>query len=517
MKNNKLLKLLIICVVLKQLVWVAFVPLWHFPDEQAHFGQVAHTFDSNLRKPNSNLTKEILTSERILQTERDWGGNNKYTYHPEYNISYTTDNYQGRHEEEIKNFPIAFRKIMTILESTFYPPLYYLPLAVIYKIFFTSDLLTRLFLCRVFNIIISLLIVLITYKLYRLVFGNKLVTVTTTIFLVFQPMFSFVQAGINSDNLYNLIFLAGIYIALYLAKKGIKIREVLIMIGLYICAIYTKPQGYLLIPIFLFPLVYRLIINKSLRLIASSLLLLGIVALPFFLRLSKGRQFISDVYPETLLLPNLTFLQHLKWTINHTFREVLPWYWGVFRWLSLTLPRIVNRLINRSLAVLLIGLIIYIIRIIKKKNFSFRTISLTFFLYVLTIYFAGITVWDYLFTITHGYSFGIQGRYFFPVIGAITGLLTFGIIGYSAKEKIQRILLLIVSFFMVILHEAALFRVLTSYFSTESLAKFFIQASQYKPWFFKSPFLQFIIVIHFISLGLLLVNLLRDSLDYEKN
>ncbi|MCM8787389.1 MAG: DUF2142 domain-containing protein [Candidatus Omnitrophica bacterium] len=516
MKIKRLLKLLIISVILKQLVWIALVPMWQFPDEQAHFGQVAYTFDKQLIKPTSNLTQEILITERILQTERDWAGNNKYTYHPEYNIPYT-NSYIGRHEQEIKTLPLVTKITSSIQEATSYPPVYYVPLGLIYKFFFNYDILVRLFLVRLFNIIFSLLTLLIGYKLFTLVFEKEFIALCASILFSFQPMFSFLQGGINSDNLFNLIFVAGIYLSLLFTKRVFSIKKLLLAAGLYVSAIYTKPQGYLLIPIFFFPLLFRLVTNKSFKFGFKIFLLFLVVIVPIYFRLMKGRQFLPEVYPETILKPELTFLEHLKWTLNHSVREVLPWFWGVFRWLSLALPQLVNRLINRSLLILIFGLFLYILRIFRKKDFSFRTISLTFFIYATIIYFMVITFWDYLFTITHGYSFGIQGRYFYPILSAITGLLTFGILGYAVKEKIQRILLSIFTSLMIVLHEITLFRVVFSYFSTSSLAKFFMQASQYKPWFFKSPILQFIFIIHFISLVVLVVNLLSSSLAHEKN
>lgn len=503
-------------VFFKQLVWIAFVPIWQFPDEQAHFGQVAYTFNRQVSQPRSNLTKEILITERILQTERDWAGNNKYTYHPEYNIPYT-DTYWGRYEEEINHLAYFTKVTSSINEATAYPPLYYLPMAFIYQIFFEESILIRLFLARLFNLILSLLVLMLVYKIYKLVFEKEYIAICSAIFVSFQPMFSFLQGGINSDNLFNLIFFAAVYISLLLIKS-FKISYLLLIISLYIAAVLTKPQGHLVVFVFFFPLVFWFITNKLFKTsIKIFFLILFLLVLAYFSLIGKIWLFLPEVYSSKLNFSNLSFFNYFKWTVNHSIREVLPWFWGVFRWLSLALPRIVNRLINRVMMLIVLGLFLYIFRRVKKRDFSFQTIALIFFIYIIVVYFLAITFWDYLFTLSHGFSFGIQGRYFFPVLSAIGGLFVFGILGFSVKEKVQKILSLILILFMILIHEVALFRVLLSYFSFASLGKFFLQASQYKPWFFKAPFLQFILLVHFLSLLGLLTNLTRIFLTYEKN
>src|SRR5688500_11506628 len=101
--------LLLIGVFLKQVAFAAVTPIWHTPDEQAHFAQVAF-FAETGQMPYypEDLNKEILISERLLGTERDERGNNKFTFHPEYRIEYT-DSLIGRYEEEIKNLPKKYR------------------------------------------------------------------------------------------------------------------------------------------------------------------------------------------------------------------------------------------------------------------------------------------------------------------------------------------------------------------------------------------------------------------------
>src|SRR3989344_1929977 len=100
--NKKLFILLLVFLFFKQLIWESLVPLWHFPDEQAHFAQVAYLGEMGPQpgKTPFDLTEEIRISENLLGTERDNSGNNRFTFHPEYKIEYAPVLY-GIYEEKI--------------------------------------------------------------------------------------------------------------------------------------------------------------------------------------------------------------------------------------------------------------------------------------------------------------------------------------------------------------------------------------------------------------------------------
>src|SRR3989338_3123632 len=148
-KDKALLIILILSFIFKQLAWTAFVPMWHFPDEQAHFGQVAYIAEKGSAPPrdeSNNLTEEIRKSEELLGTERDELGINKFTYHPEFRIEYTGTN-EGQSENEITGLSkIPKNRQMVKREATSYPELYYRVLAMVYKMFYRTDLFQRVFL-----------------------------------------------------------------------------------------------------------------------------------------------------------------------------------------------------------------------------------------------------------------------------------------------------------------------------------------------------------------------------------
>lgn len=108
-------------------MWQLLIPIWHFPDEQAHFGQVAFRADHGRvqRYHELSTSREILISEELLGTKRDSLGNNRFTYHPEFKIDYSKT-YDGPYEAELESLNNRNDRTAEVLEeSTRYPLLYY--------------------------------------------------------------------------------------------------------------------------------------------------------------------------------------------------------------------------------------------------------------------------------------------------------------------------------------------------------------------------------------------------------
>ena len=210
--------------------------------------------------------------------------------------------------------------------------------------------------------------------------------------------------------------------------------------------------------------------------------------------------------PEIIAIDGLhgislsNYIHFLSDSIIHFYREAMPWYWGVFRWLSLTYPRPVHRIINVIILISLIG----IGKFFLDKNpqrlgaFPSRLIVL-FLMFVSGFYFIGLTTFNYLFYVSHGYLLGIQGRYFFPTILAHMALVTIGIMSVIPRHM-KKVILTLLSLCVVGLHTYAFVFVAGSYYDFSNIQTFFIQVSQYKPFFFKSPNLEYLSILFSVSL-----------------
>lgn len=486
--------------------WGLLVPAFEFPDEQAHFGTVSFLLENN-RLPNykeKDMTQEMYKTQEFLGIKRDEYGNNQYTYHPEHTVEYTTSNI-GKHELEIINLNnIKDRSTYTKDEAARYPPLYYQFSTLFLNLVNNQDILTRLFVVRIGSLFIAAAMALTLFKIGILIFKNQQLALTLTTITMIQPMISFVTAGINSDNLYNLLFMVIIYLSLKTLKEGVNIKNLLATTFTIMATIYTKPQGVIAIPITLLALMMKIIKERRWKLlgwvifISFCVLGLGWGQLPKYISFIN----ISNSNGES-------FIDFLRFSTNKLVTQNIVWYWGVFKWLGVVLPPIYWRVANRVVLLSVVGLVFYFYKVFKKKKTIIDPLLTSFLILTATIY-AGMIFWiDWQYLKGWGFSIGVQARYFFPTIVTHMALMQTGLlsIGWNKTSQnwIRRGLILL--FFWLQL--GGIWTVIKSYYSTVNLNTLIIQISQYKPLYAKSSWWYLWFGLYLLSLIYLLVKSLK--------
>ncbi len=406
-----------ILIILKQLLWTTLIPVWQFPDEQAHFAQVQDIAEGQGILVNAPLStsKEIAVSEELLGTRRDGFGNNKFTYHPEYNIRYTSGTV-GLYESEIKSLPSKYRKELTIKEATAYPPLYYQIESIGYWLVYNGDLIMRIFAVRLINLLFYLFTAVIVLASAKLIFPvSRIKQLTLAVFVMFQPMYSFVFAGVNSDNLYNMLATGVVYLCLNLLLRDWNIKTVTAAVIMVIIGKFIKPQTNLLYLFYIYPLAVQFIFHKN---FVKAFLFMILVLLVSFgiiiINIINGSQLLPELLPLSYILHTHinTFVNFFINSIIHIYREIMPWYWGIYRWLSLTYPRPVHRIINWITLFSVIGLIRYLFVMFRKDKGGIFKRPVLFSIYAIAVYSFGLISYNFLFTVSHRFQLGLQGRYF---------------------------------------------------------------------------------------------------------
>lgn len=499
-----------IVIFLNSLFWLILVPIWQTPDEQIHFGQATFVSEKwrNPQGPEIDYSAEIDQSTVFLGTQRDKFGNNKFTHHPEYKIEYS-DSIKGVHEAEIsalKNTPA--RNTFVKKESSRYPPFYYFLTAVVLKLFSFTDLFTRVFAVRFFNLGIFMVSLYVFWLWAKKIFKNQTLLSQTLVLLIgFQPMLIFSSIGVTSDTLGNLIFAGYIYFMTLLVIDGLpNKRNIFWFIFLTLLAPLIKPQFIISIPLSLMFLTGFLIFKyrqKSIKPILG-VIILGSLIFILFMKINLG--------PATALTNlkgnfSLSSLVKYTWeyTLAHTYREVLPWYWGVYKWLGVTYPRVVHRVINRLLILAIFGFGIWLVKNLRAKNKD-HFFSLTIILGLLAaVFYGSLTVYDWLSWSMTNYQLGIQGRYLFPTIGIHMLII---LIGWQALFPVnfKTIAVKFLGWFILALNIYALYTVADTYYDLSTFSTFIKQASQYKPVFAKGIFLIGYVLIWIIFLLLFLIN-----------
>ncbi len=504
---TRLVILLLIAAFFNGLSWIVLIPVWQYPDEQAHFAQVQDVAELNYIPNGKNTSREIALSEQILGTKRDGFGNNKFTYHPEYKINYS-NNYNGLFEDIFINLPQTSRLELVKNEATQNPPLYYFLGSFAYKLFYNSNLFGRIFTLRIFSLLMFMLTIFLSLKIGSLVFENSSIfRIVLPCLVAFKPMLVFASTGILPDPLTNLLFSLVVFLSVLIIKGGIKVKYLLFAFVVIILGSLDRQQFLISLPILAVAVFYRASrdYRKKSKYFFGILAVVVILILLSFLILQLQRITIFSIpeigHPNLNLLLSVDFFKYTVQFIKETVRQTLPWYWGVYRWLSFTLPPLYYRIIDRFILIAIAGVVVRLFFMMKRRQIKTEEKVVVFFILASLIYFGLIMIWDYYFRLLYGYSFGIQGRYFFPFAVVHMSILLFGI--WQIFEISLKRYAIFGAFALVILiiifNDISLFYVSSSYYGSRNLEIFIVQASQYKPLLFKG---NMILLILSLNLGL---------------
>ena len=240
---KRLVKLLIVAAFFNALSWIILIPVWQYPDEQAHFAQVQDVSEIGKVPPASlDTSYEIALSEEILGTSRDSFGNNKYTYHPEYKIDYS-QNDSGIREKEILQLSKPSRTELVKREATLNPPLYYILGASIYKLFDDESLITRVYAVRVLSTAIFVTTIYISFLIGKLIFAkSQFLPLILASLVAFKPMLVFSSTGVLPDTLTNLLFSLIIYLGLRVIRDGFLPKTLVCSALVVFIGILTRQQ-----------------------------------------------------------------------------------------------------------------------------------------------------------------------------------------------------------------------------------------------------------------------------------
>jgi len=500
-----LIKILILAAFFNGLSWIILIPIWQYPDEQSHFAQIQDIAELGYTpKVGPNTSLEIAISERLLDTQRDGLGNNKFTYNPYYHIDYARSQ-EGLYENFISNLPRETKLTMAKREATENPPLYQIMSANFYRLFGEGNLFDRVYAVRFFSVILYVILVVTTVNASSLIFNkdNALKAVLPGV-VAFTPMLVFSTTGVLPDPLTILLFSAIFAVCLKIIRKGFSAPLIVLLAILNFLGIYTRQQFQIALPISLTAVVYALYEITPQNRKAFFWLFLGFFVLLSILAIMLRPAFLAipEVgVPNFALIFTGQFIIYLTTTIKHYYSQTLPWYWGVYKWLSLTLPHVYYQLINRLVAFSFVGITIWVISMIRKQKFDKDDLVMAFFITSIFIYFSIFIVWDFYFQRQYNYTFGIQGRYFLPLVLPITTVLVFGIKNVLRPfiKKYLYMIYFFIAFAIILFNDISLSFVASTYVESSNLKTFVNQVSQYKPVVFKGN-----TIILMITLALLL-------------
>jgi hypothetical protein len=321
-----------------------------------------------------------------------------------------------------------------------------------------------------------------------------------------------------------LLFTAVIFYSLKILNEEFKKKDLLLLTIALFAGFMTRQQFYISTLIILLPVLF--LISKRKKFI-KPFILFTIIAVVFIyivnIYLTSVPLITNFRIPDTSIFSNnnislTSFIKFALWSFKQSYAEAMPWFWGIYKWLSLSLPPIYYKIINRIVFVAIFGFLLNMFFVIKDKNYKQLKTQL-FLIWVPFVYFITLMVWNYFFFTKNGYSFGIQGRYYFPVIVPVLAILLLGLLNLSGLilKSFTKYFLILIICSMLIFNIATLIHVSSSYYDISSFKSFILQASQYKPSLFKGNDIVFIITLALSSQLVFVIKLFKFTKTNNEN
>ncbi len=512
------MKYLLISTFLITLVLSFVIHPFEVPDENAHYSSLNFLYNEG-RMPkmtdSNNLSLEELETEKIFGIVEH---QNKYSYHPEFRMEYS-DSTVGIFETEIKSLNSrSNRTTYDTFQAATYPPLYYWLTLPFYRLVAGGDIFLRLFFSRFSSIILTVMLVFVAYHVGNLVFDNKKHGLAVASMTLFFPMTTYIGAGVNSDNLHNLLFGVATLLALKLIRVGLS-RNLSLLIGTVIgLDLITKPQGYILIPIFALAVVirwrwdeWRSILSSIFYILVPIILLAGWQELP---KLILGNSTVG-VTSYTARVVEYGGLANFKIFFSDYVRthltEMIVWYWGVFKWFGVIMPKAWWWFANRLLGLSLIGLLIGLFVDFKKKTYSWQSKIIVFSVLANVIYIGALGWFDWQFYQEYGRSLGLQPRYYMPLLISQMYIFLLGLLNLGWNQRVKESIRSGVIIFFLGLQITSFYVQIKSYYDIASLTVLINQISQYKPWFAKGSWWYLWFLLYFTGIITALITAIKSD------
>jgi 4-amino-4-deoxy-L-arabinose transferase-like glycosyltransferase len=460
------------------------IPLFEPPDEQYHYAQI-HYYATEGSMPERNdlftISQEEFELQKTLGTLN--GIENKHYFHPEYRYEASHGLY-GKYEEAISSLnTVEHRETYVAAGSSTYPPLYYWLGSLFYRLTYSQDIFTRIFSSRIVSLLATLLIPILAYYFGRYTTSSESFSRTLLALTVFFPMTTALGVGVNSDNLHFLWFGLIFLLLAIMLKKGTG-YYLSLALGLVVAIdLLTRPQAYIALPIILFA--YLLCFqSKNWKFWIKNVTLFSIT----FLVLSAWHElpkFFSERNDYLVTVINYGGMDHFMSFFRDYLRlhtsEIIVWYWGVFKYLGLILPKPFWWLANRLVLLAVLGIFIQFYRDLRVKKFSLLSRSNVLSIFAMVMYVSSILYYDWKYYQEFGASLGLQGRYYVPILIPTLFILASGLCSLFSILINKRFIFLFLTTFFLAMHLSSVYTQLGGYYDLWPIPGFVDQLSQYKP------------------------------------
>lgn len=243
----------------------------------------------------------------------------------------------------------------------------------------------------------------------------------------FNPMFLFISASVNNDNLVTMLNTLVIFLGVWMLRNGFEWRRSLLIALLIALATLTKLSALVLVPVVAAAGLYVAWRQRNWR----GLLVLGGSMLFMWLALAGWW------YVRNLMLYNELFGTHRMamvagvrtepFTLSTLLAEFQGFrisYWGLFGAVNIQAAEILYALLDLFVFIALFGAVFMVFQLIAIREFSYARRELEAVCFLGAIVLLGLIA----FVSWTAQTYASQGRLMFPYLGAISPLLAAGLV-----------------------------------------------------------------------------------------
>lgn len=441
-----LIMLLFVIMLVKGALWSLAFPLWQGPDEDDHYA-VIQFIGENGRLPDTAdtfLPDEVAISRELADVGR-------LDYNPEQRQGWSHTPL-GLREAEFAQLPptsrVSTEQGITgkLMHAT---PLYYLIAAIPYRLIgYNQSLLVRMQIQRLFAVLLSSPIVIVTYLIARLLFPHDAaLRLTIPTLVAFHPQVTQMTAVISVDGFFFVLYSLLIYLCLLVLRDGLH-GKTAVFIGItFAAAFLIKPtiNGFA-------PLVALVVLydgwrrqGERWRVFWAAVAMNVVIIIPagwwmarswrinhdlfYFNPVVEGHRIIQNPFYDYAFLPHMFDYYRSVWG------GLFVTWWAHFGWVDTALPPWVYTLLRLLTLLAILGLTIKLGRHWRKRpsltdwRQGQRMAPVIVWLFLALALVAPVVllqVYDLTFWWEYGNGRGLQGRYW---LGTVVPMLTFFTLG----------------------------------------------------------------------------------------
>ncbi len=276
---------------------------------------------------------------------------------------------------------------------------------------------------RLFSILLGAVTIVMVYRSAKLLAPrNPTVPIVAAGLTALNPMFIFIAASVNNDNLVTALNSAVIYLLLKTLRDGFDTKRSLLIAVLVTAATLSKLSGLILVPIIAIAALWSAWQRKNWRgLIILGTAMAAIWAIGASWWYLRNMELYGELFGTTTMAlvagPRLE-----PFSINTLFAEFEGFraaYWGWFGGVNILTTPIYYRIMDIITVIGVIGYILYLRKCWRSGN-SFQKSANIALLAMIILASLSIINWT-------AQTYASQGRLLFPFIAAISALLALGL------------------------------------------------------------------------------------------